>query len=88
LVEELSADRKTIRGSKKWGCPSSNDGAKILDDKQYFMYANENSKSKHCAVCSSRKITGGHRETVYYCATWFSKLDFILEFVLNYTTRR
>jgi hypothetical protein len=70
LVEELSADRMTVRGSKKRACPFSNDG---LDGKQHFIYANGNSNSKDCAVCLNSKIKGGRRETVYYCATCSSK---------------
>jgi mRNA deadenylase 3'-5' endonuclease subunit Ccr4 len=69
LVEELSADRMTVQGSKKRGHLSSNDGAERLNGKQQFVYANENSNSKDCAVCSNSKIKGGHHETVYYCAT-------------------
>jgi hypothetical protein len=46
LVEELSADRIPVSGSKKQGRPSSNDGAERLDGKQHFIYANENSNSK------------------------------------------
>jgi hypothetical protein len=68
LVEELSADRMTVRGSKKRGHPFSNDGAKRLDGKQHLTYANENSNSKDCAVCSNWNIKSGRRETVYYCA--------------------
>jgi hypothetical protein len=73
LVEELSADRMTVWASKKRGHPFSNDGAKRLDGKQNFIYANENSNSKDCAVCSNSKIKGGCSETVYYCATCSSK---------------
>jgi hypothetical protein len=51
LVEELSADRTAVRGSKKRCCPFSNNGAERLDGKQHFIYANENSNSKDCAVC-------------------------------------
>jgi hypothetical protein len=69
LVEELSADSMTVQGSKKRDHSSWNDGAERLDGKQHFIYANENSNSKDCAVYSSRKIKGGHHETVYYCAT-------------------
>jgi hypothetical protein len=59
LVEELSADRMTVRGSKKRCRPFSNDGAKSLDGKWHFIYANENSNSKIFAVCSNRNIKGG-----------------------------
>jgi hypothetical protein len=41
LVEELSADRMAVRGSKKRGRPFSNDGAERLGGKQHFIYANE-----------------------------------------------
>jgi hypothetical protein len=51
LVERLSTDRTPVQGSKKQGHPSSNDGAERLDSKQHFMYANENSNFKDCAVC-------------------------------------
>jgi hypothetical protein len=88
LVEGLSADRILVWRSKKRGRPSSNDGAKRLDGKQYFINANENSNSKDCALCSNRKIKGGHRETVYIAQHAPGSLDFILEFVLNYTTCR
>jgi hypothetical protein len=40
LVEELSADRMTVQGSKKQGRPFSNDRAKRTDGKQHFIYAN------------------------------------------------
>jgi hypothetical protein len=73
LVEELSVDRMTVRGSKKRGRPLSYNGAERLDGKQHFIYANENSNSKDCAVCSISKIKGGRRETVYYCATCSGK---------------
>jgi hypothetical protein len=41
VVEELSADRMTVRGSKKQSRPFSNDGAERLGGKQHFIYANE-----------------------------------------------
>jgi hypothetical protein len=46
------------------GRPFSNDGAERLNGKQQFVCANENSNSKHCAVCSNSKIKGGRHETV------------------------
>jgi hypothetical protein len=72
LVEELSADRMAVRGSKKQGRPFSNDGAERLSGKQHFIYANETAIPK-TAECSNSKIKRGHHETVYYCATSSSK---------------
>jgi hypothetical protein len=68
LVEELSADRMAVRGSKKQGRPFPNDGAERLGGKQHFIYANETAIPK-TVQCSNSKMKGGHRETVYYCAT-------------------
>jgi hypothetical protein len=72
LVEELSADRMSVRGSKKRGRSFPNDGAERLGGKQNFIYANETAIPK-TAVCSNSKMKGGRRETVYYCATRSSK---------------
>jgi hypothetical protein len=41
LVEELSADRMAVRGSKKRDRPFQNDGAERLGGKQNYIYANE-----------------------------------------------
>jgi hypothetical protein len=50
LVDELSVDRKLVQGSKRGViCPPVME-AERLDGKQNFIYANENSNSKHCAV--------------------------------------
>jgi hypothetical protein len=46
LVEELSADRMAVQGSKMRGRPFPNDGAKRLGGKQHFIYANETAISK------------------------------------------
>jgi hypothetical protein len=40
-----------------------------LNRKPHFIYSNEKSNSKDCAVCSNRRIKGGRRETVFYCNT-------------------
>jgi hypothetical protein len=72
LVEEISADRMAVQGSKKQGYPFSDDGAERLGGKQHFIYANETAIPK-TAVCSNSKMKGGRRETVYYCATRSSK---------------
>jgi hypothetical protein len=50
LVEELSADRIAVQGSKKQGCPFSNDGAERLGGKQHFRYANEPAIPKTVSV--------------------------------------
>jgi hypothetical protein len=41
LVEELSAERMAVWGSKKRSRPFPNDGAERLGGKQHFIYANE-----------------------------------------------
>jgi len=40
-----------------------------LNNNPHFIYANEKSNSKDCAVCSNRKVKGRRRETVFYCKT-------------------
>jgi hypothetical protein len=46
LVEDLSADRMAVRGSKKRDRPFPSGGAERLGGKQHFIYANETAISK------------------------------------------
>jgi hypothetical protein len=51
LVEELSADRMSVRGSKKQGRPFTNDGAERLGGKQHFIYANNETTIPKTVQC-------------------------------------
>jgi hypothetical protein len=57
------------REGKKRGRPSTSDQEELLNNKPHFMYANEKSNTKDCAVCSNREVKGGRTETVFYCKT-------------------
>jgi hypothetical protein len=52
FVEELSADRMAVRGSKKRDRPIPNDGAERLGGKQHFIYANDTAipKTVQCVL--------------------------------------
>ncbi|XP_054277771.1 piggyBac transposable element-derived protein 4-like [Macrosteles quadrilineatus] len=67
LITELVSGVRNKSYSQR-GRPSSADQEDRLDKKPHFIYANEKSNSKDCAVCSNRKA-GQRRETVYFCAT-------------------
>jgi hypothetical protein len=68
LITELVGDVRNAQGRKR-GRPSSTDKEERLNGKPHFIYSNQKSNSKDCAVCSDRKVKGGRRETVFYCNT-------------------
>jgi hypothetical protein len=68
LVKSLVGDVRNRKGRKR-GRPSTSDEEERLNRKPHFIYSNEKSNSKDCAVCNNRKIKGGRRETVFYCNT-------------------
>jgi hypothetical protein len=72
LVEELSADRMAVRGSKKRVHLFSNDGAERLDGKQHFIYANETAIPKTVQYVQTVKSRVGIVK-LCYCATCSSK---------------
>jgi hypothetical protein len=88
LVEELSADRMAVRGSKKQGRPFSNDGAKILGGKQHFIYANETAipKTVQCVIIVKSRV--GIVKLCIIAQHAPANLDLVPEIVLNYSTRR
>jgi hypothetical protein len=88
LVEELSADRMAVRGSKKRGRPFSNDGAKRLDGKQHFIYTNETAIPKTVQCVRIVKSRVGIMKLCIIAQHAPANLDLILDIVLNYTTRR
>ena len=67
LMKALVGDVRNREGKKR-GRPSTSDQEERLNNKPHFIYANEKSNSKDCAVCSNRKVKG-RRETVFYCKT-------------------
>jgi hypothetical protein len=68
LVKSLVGDVCNREGKKR-GRQSTSDEEERLNRKPHFIYSNEKSNSKDCAVCSNRKMKGGRRETVFYCNT-------------------
>lgn len=72
LVKQLVGDVRN-KESRKRGRPSSSDKEERLNCRPHFIYANQQSKSKDCAVCSDRKVKGGRKETVYFCNTCTKK---------------
>jgi hypothetical protein len=68
LVKSLVGDVRNREGRKR-GRQSTSDEEEKLTRKSHFIYSNEKSNSKDCAVCSNRKIKGGRRETVFDCST-------------------
>jgi hypothetical protein len=57
LVKSLVGDVRNREGRKR-GRPSTSDEEERLNRKPHFIYSNEKSNSKDCAVCSNRKIKG------------------------------
>jgi hypothetical protein len=88
LVEELSADRMAVRGSKKRGCPFSNDGAERLSGKQHFIYANETAIPKTVQCVRIVKSRVGIVKLCIIAQHAPANLDLVPEIVLNYSTRR
>jgi hypothetical protein len=86
LVEELSADRMAVRGSKKQGHPFSNDGAERFGGKQHFIYANETAipKTVQCVrIVKSRVV-----KLCIIVQHAPANMDLVPKIVLNYSTRR
>jgi hypothetical protein len=86
LVEELSADRMTVRGSKKRGRPFSNDGAESLDGKQHFIMLMRTAIPK---ILQCVRIETSRVGVVKLCIIVQhapGNLDLIPETVLNYIT--
>jgi hypothetical protein len=88
LVEELSADRMAVRGSKKQDRPFPNDGAERLGGKQYFIYANETAIPKTVQSVLIVKLRVGVVKLCIIAQQAPANLDLVPKIVLNYTTRR
>jgi hypothetical protein len=86
LVEEVSADRTKVRGSKKPGHPFSNDGAERLGGKQHFIYANETAIPKTVQCVRIVKSRVGIVKLCIIAQHASANLDLIPEIVLNYST--
>jgi hypothetical protein len=88
LVEELSANRMAVRGSKKRGHPFPNDGAERLGGKQHFIYANEIAIPKTVQCVRIVKSRVGVVKLCVISQHAPANLDLIPEIILNYSTRR
>jgi hypothetical protein len=88
LVEELSADRMAVRGSKKQSRPFSNDGAERLGGKHHYIYANETAIPKAVQCVRTVKSRVGVMKLCIIGQHAPANLDLIPETVLNYSTRR
>jgi hypothetical protein len=85
LVEVLSADRMAVWVSKKQGRPFSNYGAKRLDGKQHFVYANGTAIPKTVQCVQIAKSRVGIMKLCVIAQHTPANLDLIPEIVLNYT---